>query len=128
MQVNIEGACMCAKIRYVLTTEPISSTMCHCSDCRRASGAQSVAWVTVPIDNYVVSEGEPKQYKSSLEVIRTFCENCGTPLTYSHKERAQTIDITTGSLDKPENFPPTRDVFDRDRLPWVAASTKNIRT
>lgn len=125
-QIKIEGGCLCGKIRYVLTTDPIHSTMCHCSDCRRASGAQSVSWTTGPVNSYIVSQGEPKQYNSSPNVVRTFCSDCGTPLTYSHKDRSKEIDITTGSLDSPEDFPPTKDVFGRDRLSWVAPSTKNV--
>jgi hypothetical protein len=29
------------------------------------------------------------------------------------------IDITTGSLDHPDDFPPTKDVYPEERLPWV---------
>lgn len=50
--MEIRGGCMCGEIRYKLTCEPIYSTMCHCADCRRAAGAQAVAWVTVPDRNF----------------------------------------------------------------------------
>lgn len=125
-QIKIEGGCMCGKNRYMLTTDQIRSSMCHCSDCRHAAGAQSVAWITVPIKNFIPSQGEAQNYNSSSNVTRTFCSSCGTPLTYSHKDRHQEIDITTGSLDDPERFPPAKDMFCRDRLSWVEPSTENI--
>jgi hypothetical protein len=33
--------------------------------------------------------------------------------------RPHDIDITTGSLDHPEKFPPNRDFFVEEELPWV---------
>lgn len=125
--MEIRGGCMCGEIRYKLTCEPIYSTMCHCADCRRAAGAQAVAWVTVPDRNFLLTKGEPVRYKSSPPVERTFCPVCGTSLTYRSEERDQETDITTGSLDRSEDFPPTKDLFCRDRLPWVEPTTTNVR-
>jgi Uncharacterized conserved protein len=44
---------------------------------------------------------------------------CRTSLTYETDRRPEEIDITTGSLDHPEDFPPTKDVYPEERLPWV---------
>ena len=125
--VEIQGGCMCGQVRYILTCEPLSATMCHCSDCRRASGAQAVAWVTVPDRCFSFSQGEPQRFRSSPHVERTFCPRCGTSLTYRSDERDQETDITTGSLDHPEAFPPTQDYFCRDRLSWVQPTTGNLK-
>jgi len=43
---------------------------------------------------------------------------CRTSLTYETDRRPEEIDITTGSLDHPEDFPPTKDVYPEERLPW----------
>ena len=126
-RVSIEGGCMCGQIRYRLLSEPIYSTMCHCSDCRRACGAQAVAWITVRNEHFSFTSGEPRCYQSSAGVERTFCPVCGTSLTYRNKDRAQEIDITTGSLDYPEKYPPTQDYFCRDRLPWVKPVTDVLK-
>ncbi len=93
--------------------------MCHCSDCRVVIGATSVAWVTVPVQFFITTQGEPALYKSSPNVLRTYCATCGTSLTYRHEQQSSGIDITTGSLDNPEQFPPTKDVFVNDKLPCL---------
>ncbi|MFC1738476.1 GFA family protein [Planctomycetota bacterium] len=124
-QVEILGGCMCGQIRYSLTCDPIYATMCHCSDCRRSCGAQAVAWITVPDRNFSFTQGEPNRFASSPNVERTFCPKCGTSLTYKIDRRKNEIDITTGSLDNPEAYPPTQDYYCRDRLPWVKACTEN---
>jgi hypothetical protein len=40
-------------------------------------------------------------------------------LTYENDDRPNETDITTGSLDDPEHFPPSKDVFAEEKLSWV---------
>lgn len=115
----IEGGCYCGKTRF-RTGDPIRSPAnCHCANCRRAAGAQSVAWITVASADFSFISGEPKRYQTETGAWRTFCPDCGTSLTYEHGDRPHEIDITTGSLDDPESFAPTRDVFADEKLSWV---------
>jgi len=92
---------------------------CHCANCRRAAGAQAVAWITVPQSSFEIEKGKLKRYRTETGAVRTFCDVCGTSLTYEISNRPGEIDITTGSLDHPENFQPTKDVFPDEKLPWV---------
>ena len=124
-RVEIAGGCMCGQVRYLLSCDPVLATMCHCSDCRRSCGAQSVAWVIVPVEHFSFTQGEPVRFASSQDVERTFCSKCGTSLTYQVKRREHQMDITTGSLDDPEAYPPTQDYYCRDRLSWVRNCTEN---
>lgn len=124
-KTEVKGGCMCGKTRYTLTTQPTYSTMCHCSDCRHAAGSPSVAWVTVPVEHFSFSQGDPKVYESSPKVLRSFCSTCGTSLTYRHLEQSSGIDITTASLDDPELFPPTQDIFCQEKLSWEKLITDN---
>jgi len=87
--------------------------------CRRAAGAQAVAWVIVKHSDFKWETGKPHGYKTDTGAFRTFCGACGTSLTYETDRRPDEIDITAGSLDHPENFPPTKDVYPEEKLPWV---------
>ncbi len=120
---KLEGGCMCGRVRYILQSKPFESSMCHCTDCRKASGSHSVAWVTVPADDFECV-GTPTSYASSPGVKRTFCPACGTSLTFHSKKREGYIDIATGSLDRAESYPPEKDLFCEEKLPWVEFSTK----
>lgn len=115
---EITGGCFCGKVRYSATTSPVYSIICYCEDCRRINGAQSVAWITVAADSFHITQGEPTSYKSSEHVVRTFCSECGTSLTYRSDKRAGEVDITTGSLDEPGRFPPTQTSFKKHKLAW----------
>jgi hypothetical protein len=115
----ITGGCYCGRVRFRAALEPRSRTNCHCANCRRAVGAQAVAWITVERSDFVYETGTPKRYRADTGAWRTFCDNCGTSLTYEHDARPEEIDVTTGSLDHPEHFAPTKDFFAEERLAWV---------
>ena len=113
-----EGGCFCGTLRYRVDGAPTASAICHCASCRRASGAAAVAWVSFPLTRFRWIRGTPRAHRSSPGVERTFCERCGTPLTYARDALPGTIDVTTASLDEPARFPPTREVWIADRLAW----------
>lgn len=46
----LEGGCLCGAVRYRVTGKPYHVTHCHCSMCRRASGAPLVTWFSVKSD------------------------------------------------------------------------------
>lgn len=114
----IKGGCYCGAVRYRADGPPRVAANCHCADCRRAAGAQAVAWVTFPETSFAWVQGEPVTFASSPGVRRTFCGRCGTSLTYAHDERQGEIDVTTASLDDPEAFPPEKSVFAEQKLSW----------
>ena len=116
----ITGGCYCGKVRYRADGPPKFQGNCHCRNCRRAAGAQAVAWISVLKKSFAFTRGRPKRYRTSTKAWRTFCPACGTSLTYATPKRPDDMDITTGSLDHPEQFPPNRDFFVAERLPWVA--------
>jgi hypothetical protein len=116
---NITGGCYCGEVRFSGSPEVRVQTNCHCQNCRRAVGAQAVAWITVKRPQFQFVKGTPCRYRTETGAWRTFCSRCGTSLTYEHDKRPDEIDITTGSLDHPEDFPPTKDVYPEEQLPWV---------
>jgi len=116
----IRGGCYCGEIRYCASGPIHCQTNCHCANCRRAVGAQSVAWVIVDRKNFTIEKGEPRRFRTDTGAWRTFCPNCGTSLSYESDGRAAQVDLTTGSLDHPEVFPPKSDTWTEERIDWVA--------
>jgi len=112
-----QGGCFCGAVRYEFSTDPKSLVHCHCKDCRRTSGAPSLAWVIIPAEGFKWLSGEPKSFASSPPVTRTFCGICGTTLTYLY-EKSSNIDVTTASLDDPDGFAPIKEIWVEQRLGW----------
>ena len=116
------GGCLCGCIRYRITGAPRSSSVCFCRSCRLAGGAPSVAWFVVNIDQFTLLSGQPATFQSSPPVTRSFCAKCGTPLAYQHTDDGNAIELTTATLDQPERFPPTREIWHSQRVPWAASN------
>ena len=115
----IQGGCFCGSIRYGFGPDNYYTSNCHCSMCRRISGAAYVSWMAIPLERFKYIKGEPKKLISSSEGTRYFCQECGTPLVCELKEYPDYIYITIGSLDKPQDFEPKTDIYIEDKLPWV---------
>ncbi len=120
----VEGGCLCRGIRYRITGNPRSSVTCHCVSCRRASGAPTVAWLTVDRDRFEMLCGGARAVRSSPGVIRRFCADCGSALTYENSKSPSSIDVTTASLDDPGAFPPTAEVWLDHRISWQPVDAK----
>jgi hypothetical protein len=114
------GGCMCGAVRYQLTGAGTNLCYCHCASCRRAAGAPAVPWGTFARDAFSVTRGHLAEYRSAPPVLRGFCAQCGTSLTYRHERRAAEIDVTLASLDDPGALAPTMHVWVSDKLPWVS--------
>jgi len=120
MATVIEGGCLCKAVRYRVSGAPIVTSLCHCRTCRLAAGAPSVAWVVFRSSELMFSAGQPARFRSSPNVIRTFCSQCGTSLTYQRDTEPDTVDVTTATLDRPDDFAPTREIWIAHKLAWEA--------
>lgn len=116
----LAGGCLCGAVRYALDAAPLWCGVCHCVTCRRAAGADSVAWATSPAAGFRLRRGTLATYASSPGVVRGFCRTCGTTLTYRNDPAS--VDVTLASLDDPEAVPPTAEVWLAHRLSWNPAN------
>ncbi len=119
MSDDVAGGCLCGATRYRFTGKPLALSVCHCRSCRRASGAQSVAWTVVRAEAFAFVAGTPS-FRSSTHVRRSFCPACGTPMTYQHDDSPQSIDIATATLDSPDAFAPTCEIWLSHRIVWAS--------
>jgi hypothetical protein len=119
-QPTLEGGCFCGAIRYRIRGTPTQETHCHCSICRRTTGAPFVTWFTVRPDELAFTIGEPARFASSDHGTRGFCARCGTQLTFASTRAPDEIDVTTCSLDEPERVPPRDHTRTSSQLSWIA--------
>ena len=119
-EVRYVGGCLCGAVRYRLTAAGTNLCYCHCTSCRRAAGAPAVPWGTFARSAFTVTRGSLLEFRSSPPVLRGFCPQCGTSLTYRHERRAGEIDVTLASLDDPGALAPQMHVWVAEKLPWVS--------
>jgi hypothetical protein len=79
----------------------------------------ALGWFTVPPAAFRLVSGQLAGFKSSEHATRTFCARCGTPITFQSTHYPDEIDITTGSLDDPEQVRPDAHTYVASGLTWV---------
>src|SRR5262249_38242564 len=60
---DLQGGCFCGRIRYEVAGRPFHETNCHCSICRRTTGAPFVAWFSVRPSEFRFVEGDPSHFR-----------------------------------------------------------------
>jgi hypothetical protein len=113
------GGCLCGGIRYRLDAISSHAAHCHCSQCRRASGAAFLTWVAFPAGSFAFTQGAPRIYQATDKAERSFCPDCGTPLTFRHVDSAHQVDVTAGSLDNAQDVQPVHHIWDSAKLCWL---------
>ncbi len=121
--VIVEGGCFCGAIRYRGVLADSRVHFCHCSDCRRSSGAPCLAWANFVTDEFEFTAGSPGCYESrndaGARARRQFCSACGTQMTYQRPDDSGGVWVTVCSLDEPEQMIPGEHVWTASRLEWL---------
>ena len=118
-----EGGFLCGSVRYRIEGEVFDAGYCHCSMCRKASGAPAVAWASVRKDGFRLFEGEPRRFRSSPRVERAHCGACGAQLLFDNLDEAGSIDFAIATLDDPNGVEPGFHIYDAERITWFDAGS-----
>ena len=116
---DLTGGCFCGAVRFAVTGEPMAVSHCHCKDCRRITGAPFVTWMTLKSEDFAYTQGTPKEYQSSEDGRRAFCEICGTTLAYRGVSHPEEIDVSAAALDDPEAVTPDDHLWIGSKLSWI---------
>ena len=115
----LRGGCFCGYVRYEATGVAFHESNCHCSICRRTTGAPFVSWFGVLRSEFRIVRGEPTRFESTAQATRSFCPRCGTQLMFEHRDFPDKIGVTTSSLDDPVSLPPKTHIYVSSKLPWI---------
>jgi hypothetical protein len=113
------GGCLCGAIRYRARAAPLRTVLCHCETCRRVSGSAFLGFVHFPKAEFAWQTREPARYRSSAYAERGFCPVCGSTLSMHEEVLGDRVQVTLGSLDRPQDVRPDDHVWTRSQLPWL---------
>ncbi|GFZ43089.1 hypothetical protein JCM24511_00807 [Saitozyma sp. JCM 24511] len=105
----IQGACLCGRVKATLRRPvPGEMKLCHCTDCRKFTGAIAAYILTMP-EGDLTLEGEFKSFfsggDSGQSVGRHFCGNCGSSLYDTGDDSPGWVFVHSG-LFPPKSIPP----------------------
>jgi hypothetical protein len=114
----LTGQCLCGTLRYRFDPTGAITDYCHCKMCQRWSGAPVTAWAQVPADQFEITLGKPKAFRSSPRGIRHFCADCGAAVFMSDPEGSG-IGVMLGTVDDPSSLAPKGHGWTTDQIPWL---------
>lgn len=94
-----EGRCNCGAVRFAIDMDLQDVYVCHCSICRRFTGANGIAVLIVPNDKFrlVMGRGDVVTWKKSDGDWQcTFCRHCGSAMPGENS--ATSMYVPAGSL------------------------------
>jgi hypothetical protein len=107
---RITGGCLCGSVRIEVLGRPYRVGICHCLDCRKHHGALFHASAIFP-EEAVTIEGETGEYAG-----RNFCPRCGSSV---FGRSGDEIEVNLGSLDAPNQFMPSYELWTVRRETWL---------
>lgn len=128
MSKKFTGQCACGAVKYGFDTDPTFIAICHCTDCRRASGGAMAIIPAVPETDFTLFRGSPKSFHYNADsqtcagegLDRVFCPDCGSRLyTNNMKSMPGIVLVQVGTLDRPELIAPKLEMYTTSRLNWV---------
>lgn len=115
------GSCQCGAVRYGLRAVSREMHHCHCSMCRKCHAAMFGTYATIAREHFVIEAGreELSTHKTSPEVARHFCRNCGSHIVIDVEWEPDLVWFTPGTLDSghPGHPPET------ERHIWVGSKS-----
>lgn len=103
---TISGECLCGAITFNIKDNFLYAGYCHCSRCRKASGAAGTAIGGLAAIDFELTKGAEyiQQYTRSENSVTCFCKQCGSTL-YGEKPQSGLLHIRYGALNQTPSLP-----------------------
>ena len=98
------GGCQCGAVRFHATQLVDNPHLCYCRMCQKATGNLFAALVGIRHEHLTWTRGTAARFRSSGEVDRGYCSDCGTSLFY-HNTEGQHVSMSIGAFDTPHLIP-----------------------
>ncbi|MEM7283730.1 MAG: GFA family protein [Pseudomonadota bacterium] len=116
---SITGRCYCGQITIAATKTPQAITYCHCEDCRRTTGSPVAVFAAFADADLTLTPNEGQKVSVTPGVTRSFCSNCGTPLTGRYDYLPGMVYVGVAVLDQADELEPQLHAHESQRLPWL---------
>lgn len=96
---SAQASCFCGAASLTVPLPLRPPIHCHCSQCRRLSGAAWTTWVSVPKAAVAIQERQAlRSFAATANVTRHFCGQCGTHVFTADARMPNVLGIPAGIL------------------------------
>ena len=114
----LRGKCLCGKVKYVVQDEFAYALNCHCSNCRRATGAAFKPFGGIERHKLrIVQGGDKLLHFGGGPAHDAHCKECGS-LLYSVVRDGAFVHVTLGTLVDSPSIRPSAHIFVGSKAPW----------
>ncbi|GHF54499.1 GFA family protein [Seohaeicola zhoushanensis] len=115
---DLHGECLCGAVAYQVPDRFAYALNCHCSQCRRATGAAFKPFAGIPLADLRITRGAHKltSWGDDQGQDRR-CGTCGS-LLWSVVRDGAWAHVTMGTLMDTPSIRPTAHIFTGSKAPW----------
>ena len=121
--VPLTGRCLCGRLRFRVTEDPIAFYACHCTDCRRECGAAYGLTMLFRRSALEHESGEVRSIAVRVDTGRirnaTLCPECLVRVWAESSATSQVVGISFGTLDDASDYEPFGNMWLASACPWV---------
>ena len=116
----LQGSCLCGGVRFEVTEPFLWAGHCHCSRCRKHSGAFGGTQARVPRSGFRLLSGEEliTAYRPDDGRVKAFCSVCGSSLFGGDWPDGDEVAIRLGAFDGDPGIRPEFHLFVGSKAPW----------
>lgn len=116
---NITGRCYCGAVLLRSTAPPITVAYCHCTDCRRWTGAPLPAFAAFNAADLTATPDQGTGSFHAEGVTRWNCAPCGSPLMAQFEYLPDQVYVPLGLIDQAADLPPALHCHANAAYPWL---------
>lgn len=118
---RLRGECLCRRVGYEVDDAFEYALNCHCSNCRRATGAAFKPFAGIRMEHLAVVRGRDEVMRFGDDTHDAHCGHCGS-LLYSQVRDGAYAHVALGTLVDPPSIRPTAHIFVGSKAPWFDIS------
>jgi hypothetical protein len=120
MDKAIGGSCLCGGVRFRVVLPFIRANHCHCSRCRKHSGAAVCTQARVWREQFSLLQGQEliRVYGAGQGAVKAFCTVCGSSLFGGDWPQGRQVSIRMGALDGDPGIGPQFHTFVQSAAVW----------
>ncbi len=124
---SVAGSCLCGSVRFEIVPPSTGFRYCHCSRCRKVTGAAHAANLFLPESQFKWLAGESLVRRFDLPGAKrfavSFCTQCGTRVPH-RIAGTENVLIPAGVLDSIPDLRPEGSIFWGSKAAWFIETTE----
>jgi hypothetical protein len=120
MSEVVRGSCLCDAVRFEVDPPFLRASHCHCSRCRKHSGANGCMQARVRRAQFRLLRGAEsiRVYGRGEGAVKAFCVRCGSSLFGGDWPEGDEVSIRLGAFDDDPGIRPQFHLYVDSRAPW----------